>query len=48
MLRKPRYCLHKATGRAYVRIDGKQVYLGRFGSPESKRKYVQFLNARQE
>jgi integrase len=35
----PRYCLHKATGRAVVYIDGKSLYLGRFGSAESKAAY---------
>ena len=31
----PGYCRHKASGRAVVRLDGKDHYLGAFGSPES-------------
>jgi integrase len=38
----PRYCLHKATGRAVVYIDGKAHYLGHHGSEESKAAYRQF------
>jgi len=33
--RKRAYCLHKSSGRAYVTLDGKPVYLGHHGSPES-------------
>jgi integrase len=36
----PQYCLHKATGQAYVKIDGRRIYLGRHDSPESKRRYT--------
>ena len=37
--RKPSYLLHKSTGQARVRIDGKDVYLGRYGSRESRDRY---------
>ena len=37
--RIPQYCLHKATGQAVVRINGKDKYLGAYGSPESYTKY---------
>ena len=37
--RKPSYLLHKATGQARVRIDGRDVYLGTYGSPESRQRY---------
>ena len=37
--RTPRYLLHKATGQARVRINGKDLYLGKHGSPESRAKY---------
>ena len=41
--RLPRYCLHKSTGRAYVRLPTRPkatvVYLGPYGSPESRRRY---------
>lgn len=36
---KPSYLLHKSTGQARVRIDGKDHYLGEYGSPESRQKY---------
>jgi hypothetical protein len=31
----PKYSHHKATGQARVRIDGKEHWLGKHGSPES-------------
>jgi site-specific recombinase XerD len=39
----PAYGLHKPTGQARVRIDGKDVYLGPHGSEESKRKYERIV-----
>lgn len=36
---QPKYALHKATGQARVRIDGKSIYLGEYGSEESRRRY---------
>lgn len=35
----PSYCLHKASGRAVVRINGSDHYLGPYGSPESHAAY---------
>jgi site-specific recombinase XerD len=35
----PAYCLHKASGRAVVRLDGIDHYLGPFGSAESHERY---------
>lgn len=35
----PGYQLHKASGQARVRIDGKDLYLGAYDSPESKALY---------
>ncbi|TWU41674.1 Phage integrase family protein [Novipirellula aureliae] len=35
----PAYCHHKASGRAVVRIFGKDVYLGPYGAPESHEAY---------
>ncbi|GJM20467.1 MAG: hypothetical protein DHS20C15_03820 [Planctomycetota bacterium] len=35
--RVPRLCHHKATGQAVVRLDGKDHYCGRFGSPRAQR-----------
>jgi len=37
--RKASYSLHKTKGLAYVPIDGQQIYLGEYGSPESFDKY---------
>ena len=37
--RAPKYCLHKRSGHAYVRINGKQIFLGKYGSDESLEKY---------
>jgi integrase len=39
----PRYCLHKPSGQARVWWKEKAVYLGKFGSPESKDAYARFL-----
>jgi len=39
MAKEPGYCLHKPTGQAYVRFDGKAYYLGAHGSEESKERY---------
>ena len=35
----PNYSLHKSSGQARVRIDRQDHYLGKFGSPESRRRY---------
>ncbi len=42
--RTPSYCLHKATGQAVVRIDGKDHYLGKHGSPESRAEYNRLIS----
>lgn len=39
----PAYCLHKPSGQARVRIDGKDHYLGPHGSEASKREYEQIV-----
>ena len=39
----PAYSLHKTTGQARVRIDGRDHYLGKFGAPESRRKYARLI-----
>jgi hypothetical protein len=36
-LRIPKYRLHKIDGRAVVTLNRKDIMLGRFGSPESRR-----------
>jgi hypothetical protein len=39
----PAYLLHKPTGQARCRIDGKDHYLGLFGSDESRVRYGQLI-----
>ena len=41
----PKYCRHKASGLAYVRIKGKVTYLGRYDSPESRKAYIKIIEA---
>lgn len=41
----PGYCLHKPTGRAYVNLGGRVVYLGIFGTDESRQRYTVELAA---
>lgn len=45
--RIPKYCRHKSTNRAYVRLPTRPratvVYLGVFGSPESRRLYQETI-----
>lgn len=38
-LAPPAYCHHKAKGLAYVRLNEEFIYLGAFGSEESKARY---------
>ena len=35
----PAYQLHRGSGQAKVRIQGKDIYLGPHGSPESRERY---------
>jgi len=32
----PSYRLHSSDGRAVVTIDGRDIYLGKYNSPESR------------
>src|SRR4051812_11343434 len=41
--RTPSYCHHKATAQAVVRIDGRDHYLGKFGSSESHAEYNRLI-----
>ncbi len=46
MARKPSppgYCHHKASNRAYTRINGKQIYLGAYDSKESREKWAKIV-----
>ena len=42
--RKPSYLLHKTSGQARVRIDGKDHYLGPHNSPESIDRYNELVD----
>jgi hypothetical protein len=35
----PKYCLHKPSGRAYIRIRGRVRYIGEHGTAESLETY---------
>jgi hypothetical protein len=41
--RKPTCLCHKPTGQARVRIDGKDHYLGEYGSAASRERYVDLI-----
>ncbi len=45
--RPPAYCRQRETDRAdraYVRIDGRKIKLGVYGSPQSRRKYAELID----
>src|SRR6516165_6634127 len=42
-LRTPSYRLHKPTGQAVVTLCGRDFYLGRHGSPESRAEYDRLI-----
>ena len=35
--------LHKTSGRGYVNLNGRRVYLGRFDLPETRAKYDRLI-----
>lgn len=39
----PSYRLQKARGLAVVRLNGRDIYLGKYGSPESKATYQRVI-----
>ncbi len=39
----PSYGRHKASGQAVVCINGRHVYLGKYGTPESYEKYHRLI-----
>ena len=41
--RTPKYRLHKPTGQAVVTIDGKDRYLGKHGTAESREGYDRLI-----
>jgi hypothetical protein len=44
--RVPSYCLHKPSGQARVILDGRHVYLGPHGSPQSRESYARLIAER--
>lgn len=43
----PAYRLHRASGQAIVFLDGRNHYLGRYGSAESHQKYAEMIQQHQ-
>ena len=41
--RVPTYRLHKSSGRAVVTLSGRDVFLGKFGTPESRERYARVI-----
>lgn len=41
--RVPKYSLHAPSGQAYVRIQGRMIYLGKHGSRESHEAYARLI-----
>lgn len=41
--RVPAYSLHKARGLACCKVEGRRVYLGKYGSPESRTAYAKVV-----
>ena len=41
--RIPKLCRHKATGQGYVRVEGKDHYLGLFEQPQTKQNYHRLI-----
>ena len=39
----PSYRLHKASGQAFIELDGRRFYLGKYGSKASKVEYERRL-----
>lgn len=39
----PAYRLHKPSGQARVIVDGEHIYLGQYGSPESRERYSRLI-----
>ena len=39
----PKYCLHKGSGQAYLRIAGDTHYLGKYGTDASRREYDRII-----
>ena len=42
--RVPSCRLHKTSGRAVIRLNGRDIYLGKYGAPESEAKYNRVIS----
>ena len=42
-MRVPSYSHHKSTGQAYVKLCGKFIYLGKYDTEASHRKYERVI-----
>ena len=42
-LRTPSYRHHKPSGQAVVTLDGRDIYLGRYGTPQSRAEFDRLL-----
>jgi len=40
----PSYGLHKPSGQARIVVEGRTIYLGKHGSPESYEQYARWVN----
>ena len=49
-VRIPKYRLHRGSGQALVQLNGKRIYLGKYGTPQSHEEYrrliAQFLSGK--
>ncbi|MCC7418845.1 MAG: site-specific integrase [Planctomycetaceae bacterium] len=41
---KPSYCLHRPTGQAYTRLNGKMIYLGEWDSARNRARYGEIVD----
>ena len=41
----PPMCHHKPSGQARVRVDGKEIWLGRYGAEDAQRRYDEVIHA---
>lgn len=39
----PKYCLHKASGQAYVTLESRDIYLGKYGAAVSRAEYDRII-----
>ncbi|GAB5494977.1 MAG: site-specific integrase [Phycisphaerales bacterium] len=39
----PKYCLHKPSGRARIVWKGRHIWLGKYGTPESRQRYARVI-----